>query len=103
MLKHVKGSDILTRTQDFEWHRRFRESRTSVHKLPAPLKTLKSFLPRKSSSLQSADEVKDSSQTELNVITKNGFQKCIDELYKRLQKCANAQGSFFDGGCVPET
>ena len=30
MLKHVYGSDTLSRTQAFEWHRRFREGRESV-------------------------------------------------------------------------
>ncbi|GFW08442.1 uncharacterized protein TNCV_2774641 [Trichonephila clavipes] len=33
-------------------------------------------------------------------MAKNGFQKCFDELHRRWQKWAAAQGSYFEGGCV---
>ncbi|GFV96356.1 hypothetical protein TNCV_2869341 [Trichonephila clavipes] len=37
-------------------------------------------------------------QVELKDIAKNGFQNYFDELYKLWQKCAVAQGSYFEGG-----
>ncbi|GFW77879.1 hypothetical protein TNCV_3910891 [Trichonephila clavipes] len=52
---------------------------------------------------QSADEVKSAAQAELKDMSKNEFQKCFDELYKRWQKCVVAQGSYFEGGCVSVT
>ncbi|GFV58866.1 hypothetical protein TNCV_4132281 [Trichonephila clavipes] len=70
----LRGSDSLSRTQDFEQHRRFR-----------------------------ADEAKSPSRTELNDRAKKRFHKCFDELYELRQKCAAAQGSCFDGGCASAT
>ncbi|GFT72602.1 hypothetical protein TNCV_974481 [Trichonephila clavipes] len=77
--------------------------------LPAPLKTLKSFLRQiflelarhlQGRRFESADEVKSASQAELKNMPKNGFQKSFDELNKRWQKCAVVQGSYFEGRCV---
>ncbi|GFV41718.1 hypothetical protein TNCV_3628691 [Trichonephila clavipes] len=53
--------------------------------------------------IQSANEVKSAPQAELKDMTKNGFQKSFDEFYKRWQKCAVAQGSYLEGGCVSVT
>ncbi|GFW14138.1 hypothetical protein TNCV_3547271 [Trichonephila clavipes] len=50
---------------------------------------------------QSADEIKNASQTELKAMAEIGFQKCFDDPYKRWHKCA--QGSCFEGGCVLAT
>ncbi|GFU53002.1 hypothetical protein TNCV_1142911 [Trichonephila clavipes] len=41
-------------------------------------------------------EEKSASQAELQVITKNGFQICFDDLYKQWEKCIFAQGSYFE-------
>ncbi|GFS85165.1 hypothetical protein TNCV_4223061 [Trichonephila clavipes] len=49
---------------------------------------------------QSADEVKSASQAELKDMSKNGFKKCFEDLYKRWQRRVVAQGSYFKGGCV---
>ncbi|GFS49699.1 hypothetical protein TNCV_4344131 [Trichonephila clavipes] len=57
-----------------------------VSRLPTPLKRLKRFLRRYPYSKDMAE---------------NGFQKCFDDLHKRWQKCVVAQGSYFEGGCVP--
>ncbi|GFX46510.1 hypothetical protein TNCV_4549491 [Trichonephila clavipes] len=46
------------------------------------------------------NEVKSALQAELKDKAKNGFQKCFEEIYKRCRKCAVAQESYFEGGCV---
>ncbi|GFT54739.1 hypothetical protein TNCV_5001151 [Trichonephila clavipes] len=76
------------------------------YRLPAPLKTLNSFLRwyvshhLQGRRFQSADEVESTSQAKLKNMVKNGFQKCFDELYKLWQNCAVAQVSYFEGECV---
>ncbi|GFT97845.1 hypothetical protein TNCV_2167601 [Trichonephila clavipes] len=73
-----------------------------VHRLPAPLKILKSFFVV-GRQFQSADEAKRSLYAELRDMAKNGFQKCFDEFYKLWQKLTAAQGSYFEGRCVSAT
>ncbi|GFV15818.1 hypothetical protein TNCV_988011 [Trichonephila clavipes] len=57
-------------------------------------------VPRMLNEDQSADEVKTTFQAELKHMAKNGFQKCVDDLYKRWQTYIVAQESYFEGGCV---
>ncbi|GFX60907.1 hypothetical protein TNCV_1557621 [Trichonephila clavipes] len=73
-----------------------------VHRLPTPLKSLKNFLRWYGRRFQSPDEVKSASPAELKDMGKNEFQKCFNAFYKRWQKCAVAQGSYFKVGCVSQ-
>ncbi|GFW27121.1 hypothetical protein TNCV_93471 [Trichonephila clavipes] len=108
----------LSQTQAFERHRHFREGRESVEDdertgCPQTSRTTENiekvsaevpseyfqnmahyFQGRR---FQFADEIKSTSQAELNDMAKNVFQKCFDDLHKR-QNCVVVQESYFKGG-----
>ncbi|GFS83354.1 hypothetical protein TNCV_600831 [Trichonephila clavipes] len=104
--KLLNGSDVSENAEKVST-----ASFVDVCRVPTPLRTSKSFLRRVSQHTvhrmlnedQSADEVKNVLQSELQNMAKNGFQKCFDDLYKPLQKCIVTQGSYFYGGCVSVT
>ncbi|GFW27297.1 hypothetical protein TNCV_2831971 [Trichonephila clavipes] len=65
-------------------------------------KVCQHIVPRMLNKGQSADEVKSTSQAELKDMDGNGFRKYFDGIYiyNPRQKCAVAQGSYFEKGYV---
>ncbi|GBM54357.1 hypothetical protein AVEN_171083-1 [Araneus ventricosus] len=44
-----------------------------------------------------SDEVIENVMKQLKDFSKNGFQECFEQLYKRWKKCVDAGGKYFEG------
>ncbi|GFW04741.1 hypothetical protein TNCV_4879771 [Trichonephila clavipes] len=101
MLKHVYGSDTLPRKLTFELHRRFRQSKESAEDYGCSGSQKTSRTAENGEKVSAVvHELKSELQGELQEMAENGFQKCLDDLYKRWQMSVAAQRSYFKGGCV---
>jgi hypothetical protein len=56
---------------------------------------LKSTL--KGGRFQTIQEIMENSQMELRAVPKKGYQDCIQKWQRRLERCINAGGEYFDG------
>ncbi|GBN26218.1 hypothetical protein AVEN_166631-1 [Araneus ventricosus] len=105
MLKKSYGNDAMKETAVYEWQKRFREGRTNIEDDPRTgswHQRIFNLFPRLKMKLKGhrfadSDEVIENATKQLKDLSKNGFQKCFEQLYERCKKCVDAGGKYFEG------
>jgi hypothetical protein len=59
--------------------------------------SVKDFLALKGRRFCNTNDIAKNATAELKMLLRNGFQKCLQQLQCRRQKCVVAQGHYFEG------
>ncbi|KAJ8958893.1 hypothetical protein NQ318_019661 [Aromia moschata] len=110
MLKEVYVNECLSRTQVFEWFKRFKEGRETTKNdprlgRPSTSKTgqnveksgLLDTVTLKGTRFESVEAVKTKATEVLNQLTEADVQHCFQQWKSRMERCRDRQGEYIEG------
>ncbi|KAJ8948156.1 hypothetical protein NQ318_009244 [Aromia moschata] len=104
----VYGNECLSRTQVFEWFKRFKEGRETTEDDPRPGRPSTSKtdgnIEKKlacqtlmGTRFESVAMVKAKAEEVLNQLTEADFQHCFQRRKSRMERCVDRQGEYIEG------
>ncbi|PNF28416.1 hypothetical protein B7P43_G16337 [Cryptotermes secundus] len=87
LLTEVYGDQCLSRTQVFEWFKKFMEGRKNVGNDPKSGRTR----------FESVDAVKAKATQLLKSITQDDLQHCFQQWKIRMERCRDRGGDYIEG------
>ncbi|KAJ8948492.1 hypothetical protein NQ318_000029, partial [Aromia moschata] len=107
MSKEVYGIECLSRTQVFEWFKRFKEGRETPKDDPRPgrIETLKKLVKSalKGTRFECVEAIKAKAMKGLNQLTEADFQHCFQQWRSCMERCRDHQGEYNEGEKVATT